>query len=496
MSKKYYGTIVAIFLSGILGLFSLEAKASPPDQLNADQLKRTQIPGIVSTLPDDTVRLMGFSGATPSANQIPVFSDGVGGMNSTPATLDPSGNESANSLSVTGSSGNVVSGTNFQLVANGTFNFTNVNASGSVGYNSSGVLQINGNSAGSENPLIVQAFNGGGSGNSLLMENLTPGQDAVIAIKSPQSIGGSPGAIQFLDSDSGLPEQDMTAETDGDGNYVIDFKNDNIADLDPLLLNTTTGLSTVQSMLVKQAINIQGGGDGTRLTVQGANDNSGEPVIIVEHSGGGADNSLLVQNYDQSSYIAQDTKMTANGSADVIALEDNGTSEIEMIGQLSGSNYQFYVSNAQTGNFGLMSDVTNGSLNINNANEAPSAVLNFLNGHIKAQQSTPTTATVNAKAGTGASCSVVTATDSAGGISLTTTGTASSAGDVCDIVFNMAYNLAPHCSLVPTNANAANFSVVQGVFLSTSTADLTVNFATADAVGRTYTWDYLCVETQ
>lgn len=109
---------------------------------------------------------------------------------------------------------------------------------------------------------------------------------------------------------------------------------------------------------------------------------------------------------------------------------------------------------------------------------------------------TAPTALVNSNAGVGASCSVSNATDMAGTISLTTGAVASLGGAECAVTFSAAMATAPICILMATNANAINFAVIQGVFLTTSTTVLTLNFATADAVGRAYTWAYQCVETQ
>lgn len=118
------------------------------------------------------------------------------------------------------------------------------------------------------------------------------------------------------------------------------------------------------------------------------------------------------------------------------------------------------------------------------------------NGHLKSTQTTAPTAAPNANAGTGASCSVSNATDVAGKISLTTTAVLSNSGAECAVTFNSAYGVAPICTVTPTSANAVVDSVIQGVYFTTSTSALTINFANIDAVGRTYTWAYQCVETQ
>jgi hypothetical protein len=127
---------------------------------------------------------------------------------------------------------------------------------------------------------------------------------------------------------------------------------------------------------------------------------------------------------------------------------------------------------------------------------ATNAVLITKDGHEKTTQTTAPTAVVNSNAGTGALCALSNATDIAGNVSLTTTGVASSSGAECAITFNKAYNTAPVCNFTPTSANAILDAVIQGVFFTNSTTAATINFANTDLVGRTYQWNYQCIETQ
>lgn len=115
--------------------------------------------------------------------------------------------------------------------------------------------------------------------------------------------------------------------------------------------------------------------------------------------------------------------------------------------------------------------------------------------HIRSTQTTAPTAAPTAAAGTGASCSVSTATDIAGNISLTTTAIAGSSGAVANITFDKPYSVAPIVVATPTNAAAGQNTTVQGVYFTTSTTVLTINFAVADITGRTYTWAYHLIET-
>lgn len=118
-----------------------------------------------------------------------------------------------------------------------------------------------------------------------------------------------------------------------------------------------------------------------------------------------------------------------------------------------------------------------------------------MSGHLKFNGTAPT-ATVNANAGTGATCTLSNASDVAGTINLTTTAVASAAGEQCKVNFNAAYGVAPICTFSAASANAVNFEVIQGAYQTTTTAKLSLNFATAELVGRTYNWSYICVETQ
>lgn len=124
-------------------------------------------------------------------------------------------------------------------------------------------------------------------------------------------------------------------------------------------------------------------------------------------------------------------------------------------------------------------------------------LLSLKGGHLKIAQTTAPTVAVNSNAGTGASCSVSNATDSAGRLSLTTGTLATSSGTQCTVTFNKAYGVAPVCVLSPTNANAAANSVTRQIdFPTPSTTVFTINFGIAETAGTAYTWAYHCIETQ
>lgn len=112
------------------------------------------------------------------------------------------------------------------------------------------------------------------------------------------------------------------------------------------------------------------------------------------------------------------------------------------------------------------------------------------------KQLTPPVATPNPNAGTGATCTLTNATDVAGNVDLVTTAVSSNAGDQCDITFNQTYVVAPVCVLSPTSPEGALLNVSDGIYFTTTTTTLTINFANNDALGNTYDWSYHCVETQ
>lgn len=137
-----------------------------------------------------------------------------------------------------------------------------------------------------------------------------------------------------------------------------------------------------------------------------------------------------------------------------------------------------------------------GVIAVNSATAATNAALVFKNGHLKSTQTTAPTAAPNANAGTSATCTVANATDAAGVITLTTTATSPSLGAQCAVTFNAAYGVAPVCVFSPKSANSAVLAVSSGIYMTTGTTALTVNFAALDAIGHTYVLAYQCVETQ
>jgi len=134
---------------------------------------------------------------------------------------------------------------------------------------------------------------------------------------------------------------------------------------------------------------------------------------------------------------------------------------------------------------------TLGRLSLGVTTTAGNTKLLVHDGHIGVTQTTAPTTTVNANAGTGATCSV-SGTDTAGTVSLTTGSGAWASGVQCEVDFNMSYSAAPRCVFSASNSNAAVASV--NAYLTKTTADFSMNFVNADTAATTYEWDYQCVE--
>jgi hypothetical protein len=131
------------------------------------------------------------------------------------------------------------------------------------------------------------------------------------------------------------------------------------------------------------------------------------------------------------------------------------------------------------------------------ATTVTNSLLAIKNGHLTSQQTTVPTAAVNANAGTGATCTLSNATDTAGTINLTSTATAPAAGTQCTVTFNKAYSVTPRCVFSPADANSILFGVTNGArIIGASTTTMTVVYANADAVGHANSWNYHCIETQ
>lgn len=132
--------------------------------------------------------------------------------------------------------------------------------------------------------------------------------------------------------------------------------------------------------------------------------------------------------------------------------------------------------------------------NVGIGTTAPAAPLHVV-GHYKSSGTAPSV-TVNAHAGTGATCTIADATDTAGTVTLTTTAVSPASGEQCKVNFATAYGVAPICTLQPASSNAIVFSVINGNYATSTTAALSINYANADATGHVVVFNYMCIETQ
>lgn len=272
----------------------------------------------------------------------------------------------------------------------------------------------------------------------------------------------------------------------------------------PVLKQSGAGVASVfglNSTFVNSEFQLAHGGygvfPGTNFLGTTTFDDPGTGGTYYEFIGGYNSGAMSISGAVDPAYFAGFVQDTAFGATLTFVTTGSGTPIVEsdsagLTPTYTGTPTKTFLSLSQYINF------IKGA-QIGTANGAPSAtnvLLEVKDGHTKSSQTTAPTATVNANAGTGATCTVSNATDNAGTINLTTTATTPAAGDQCDINFNKTYNVAPICVVTPANNNAALFSVANGDFFTTTTGTLVVNYANADATGHGNVWSYYCTETQ
>lgn len=114
----------------------------------------------------------------------------------------------------------------------------------------------------------------------------------------------------------------------------------------------------------------------------------------------------------------------------------------------------------------------------------------LVNSHLKSTQTSPPTATVQANAGTGATCSISAgATDIKGQINVTTGTIGISTGSYCQLGFVVAYGAAPICALTPAGSTLST-----SAYVTSSTTTMDVNFAVAGGITSSYLVNYHCIE--
>lgn len=134
-----------------------------------------------------------------------------------------------------------------------------------------------------------------------------------------------------------------------------------------------------------------------------------------------------------------------------------------------------------------------GRIAINTVNQkvSPGVRLEIHDGHVKSSQTTAPVPTVDANAGTGATCTLVSGNDKRGKISITTGTIGVSTGSYCALAFNAAYNVSPTCMLTPASSTLST-----SVYAIETTTELDLGFAVAGGIASTYVLNYDCEEAQ
>lgn len=130
----------------------------------------------------------------------------------------------------------------------------------------------------------------------------------------------------------------------------------------------------------------------------------------------------------------------------------------------------------------------------NGATTGTNVLLSIKGGHVKVTQTTAPTATVNANAGTSATCTLTNGRDSSGIINLTQGSGSWASGTQCTLTWNLAYGVSPNCVISPHNAAAASHAVTQQMFSTTTTTTLLLASGVADSAATASQWSYKCEE--
>jgi hypothetical protein len=264
-----------------------------------------------------------------------------------------------------------------------------------------------------------------------------------------------------------------------------------ISDLDQTNLATEFG-STDTAMVANNTSEV--------LVLSGSNtavSSTGNTGAVVSNSGNITDSGASGNTGNNSLGTGSNAGSGTTGSANVGTGNATGTGASGSTNITTGNSAAAGSGNINVSTGSVVSGQTPGSILLTPGQDGSNnyGTVHF-NAHLKSTQSVVPTAVVNANAGSGATCSLTDATDSAGNVDLVTTASSPAAGDQCDITFTQVYAVAPVCVLSAISPNGSLLVVSDGIYFSTSTTALTINFANADLVGNTYDWSYHCVETQ
>lgn len=112
-------------------------------------------------------------------------------------------------------------------------------------------------------------------------------------------------------------------------------------------------------------------------------------------------------------------------------------------------------------------------------------------GHISITQTTSPTTSVNANAGTSATCTV-SGSDQSFTLELVTGSAAWAAGEQCQVTFDKAFAAAPHCVFSAINNNGALVST-NAYMPDATTTTASIEFVNADTAATTYKWGVHCL---
>lgn len=105
------------------------------------------------------------------------------------------------------------------------------------------------------------------------------------------------------------------------------------------------------------------------------------------------------------------------------------------------------------------------------------------------------TAGVGSGAGTGGSVTLISATDTAGTINLTTTAIGPGSGLIVNLVFGTAFAATPTVLISPANIDAAVVMAPSQVYTQASTTGFTLNYNLTDAVGHNPVFNYFVIQS-
>lgn len=342
----------------------------------------------------------------------------------------------------------------------------------------------------------VKVFSGASTSGSadsgvaqLYTGNTTSGTTGAVTVKSGNASAGSTGALNLFSGDATNTSGTITVKSGTGpvtrGHIILDGNRVQIKDGSTVKGDIKKDYTLDDMFSTVAVMNIEANAitsTGMSISTPSFAGNTGDIVLSTGHDQGAAALTGSVISETGASDSQSGFILNITGTVDGTGATAGNIGFITGSGIGTGDNSGSIL--LETGS----ATGTRGSVSVN--------AFKFLldaNTHFSSAQTTPPGTTTNANAGTGATSSVdATATDRSGIITLTTTNVASAAGVQMTVDFNTPFTGTVVCTVTNNDADSANFQVVQGIYFTASTTALSVNFATAEAVGRTYNWMYHC----